>query len=123
LDKKIWLDITVEEIPKPVQPIQPLLSIKPVQPVVAETKPLVVESPKPVQPVQPVVTETKPLVVESPKPVAQTPKPVVEEKKEEPKSAELVQLLNMGFTDEVRLKQLLNKNKNDLLRTIQDLLE
>jgi len=100
--QKVWVDITVEDVIKE-QPV----------------KPQVVVEPKPVEPIIPLVELKAPKPVVESKPV----EPIVEQKVEEPKSPELVQLLAMGFNDEARLKELLKKNKNDVLRTIQELLE
>jgi hypothetical protein len=58
--------------------------------------------------------------VESPAPVA-APTPV-EKPAEAPVSAEHQQLLDMGFLDRTLNMQLLAKNSNDVLRTVQDLL-
>jgi len=91
--QKIWVDIIVEDASKP------------------SPKPVVVESVAESVSVQPISKE-EPIVVKE-----------ESMEKEEPKSPELLQLLSMGFTDEAHLKQVLQKNENDVLRTLQELLE
>jgi len=92
--QRVWVDITV--IP-------------------AETAPAVPE---------PVSAPATTMEVEAPAPVATTPAPVAVPEKpvEIPVSAEHQQLLDMGFLDRTLNMQLLAKNSNDVLRTVQDLL-
>jgi next-to-BRCA1 protein 1 len=68
----------------------------------------------------PVSAPVTTMEVESPAPVA-APTPV-EKPAEAPVSAEHQQLLDMGFLDRTLNMQLLAKNSNDVLRTVQDLL-
>jgi next-to-BRCA1 protein 1 len=71
----------------------------------------------PATPLYPVVNPVKPVVVQVPAP---TPAPVA---MEIPVSSEHQQLLDMGFIDRALNVKLLNKNNNDVLRTVQELLQ
>jgi len=110
---------SVVEIEIPTVVPTPII-IKPT-PIIAPT-PVVVSTPVEVTPTPaPIIEKVTPApIVEK---VSPAPSPVVEKQKVEvPISAEHQQLIDMGFTDKALNMTLLAKNKNDVLRTVQDLL-
>jgi len=70
-----------------------------------------VETPKATEPSQPVTAPSAPPVESTPAP---QPTPTV--------SPQVQQLVDMGFSDTVLIEKLLKKNNNDVIRTVQDLL-
>jgi len=109
--QRVWTDVVVslEEKEKPATAATPVsMDVEP-------TTPKTVETAKPVEATPPQVTEPAPVQVSVPAPVVQQPAVA-------PISPENQQLVEMGFTDKDLNSRLLAKNNNDVLRTVQDLL-
>jgi next-to-BRCA1 protein 1 len=109
--QRVWTDVVVslEEKEKPATAATPVsMDVEP-------TPPKTVETAKPVEATPPQVTEPAPVQVSVPAPVVEQPAVV-------PISPENQQLVEMGFIDKELNIRLLAKNNNDVLRTVQDLL-
>lgn len=107
--QRVWTDVIVATEEK---------EEKSPAPVTMDVEPKTIETAKPVEATPPQVTE--PAQVFVPAPVVQQPQPVVQQPV--PISAEHQQLVEMGFTDKELNIRLLAKNNNDVLKTVQDLL-
>jgi outer membrane biosynthesis protein TonB len=113
--QRVWTDIIVSSEEKEEKPVASTNNMEVETPIVPQTTQVVpevvvpkVSEPIPIPVVEPV---SVPIVVEQP----QTPK-------ESPISPEHQQLIEMGFHDKELNIRLLAKNNNDVLRTVQDLL-
>jgi len=131
--QRVWADIVVanetsESKEEPVVEYKTTMEVETSIPV--PTPAVITPTPTPVVVVPtPVVVAPIPVVTPAPTPVAVIPTPTVVEQiqpqatpVEVPISAEHQQLIDMGFADKALNITLLNKNKNDVLRTVQDLL-
>jgi len=122
--QRVWVDITVSSEEKLEEKLteksnEERLSKMEVEPAVVSTP---VTSTPFISPTVPVVAPVvaEPVVAEQPV-VAEPVVPMVV-RMEAPVSAEHQQLIDMGFHDRELNLKLLAKNKNDVLRTVQDLL-
>jgi len=106
--QRVWVDLLVVS-PVEKQPEVTIPQTTTPNPIPVETQP---SQSAPVQAQQPMeVEQTKPSVPETPA-TPTRPQP----------SVHVQQLLDMGFNDRDHIEELLAKNNNDILRTVQDLL-
>lgn len=111
---RVWVDIIVTPTSAPVTatPSVTAMSAPPAaQPVPMEAEPTIVSTTK-------TVTATS----DTPATSNNNENNTSASNEQQQDSAEVVQLLSMGFTDKKVVKELLAKNNNDVLRTVQDLL-
>jgi hypothetical protein len=121
--QRVWVDITVSVEEKVEE--KPIEKFNEERPSTMEVEPAVVSTPvasTPFPSPAPVPTPVaEPVIAEQPV-VAEPPVVPMVMRMEAPVSAEHQQLIDMGFHDRELNLKLLAKNKNDVLRTVQDLL-
>jgi len=116
--QRVWTDVVVSSEEKEEKQASPSAKMEVEVPVVPE--PVKVAEPVPMKLVEPEVAKPEPVPViqNVPEPKVATP----EIPKEAPISPEHQQLIEMGFHDKDLNARLLAKHNNDVLRTVQDLL-